>query len=72
VVLLTLHLVFEFAAWAHHPGNQALGHKGAIPWQVASFPLSLSLGERVATNFFWELMLANRRVWSLSFTAIPR
>jgi hypothetical protein len=72
LVLLALHFALEFAAWASHPGNSAVGRGSAIPWEVASFPLFSLVGQRGAINFFWEAMVANSLIWSVGLTLVAK
>jgi len=72
VVLLALHFTFEFAVWAYHPGNSAVGRGSVIPWNIASFPLFALIGTRAGTDFFWEAMFGNSLIWSLCLTAIAK
>jgi hypothetical protein len=72
VALLVVHFVFEFAAWASHPGNSVPGSGGsAIPWSIASFPVFLFMG-RGGENFFWEAMIANSLIWGVGLTLIVK
>jgi hypothetical protein len=71
-VLLALHFTIEFAAWASHPGNLAVGRGSAVPWEIASFPLFVLTGQQGGTNFFWEAMVANSLIWSLGLTAVAK
>ena len=71
-VLLVVHFVVEFGAWATHPGNSVPGSgESAIPWQVASFPLFLIMGHR-SDVFFWETMVANSLIWSIGLTLVAK
>jgi hypothetical protein len=72
-VLLALHFAFEFAAWASHPGNSAVGRGSEIWWEIASFPLFLLAGHKDALmNSFWEAMVANSLIWSVGLTLIAK
>lgn len=72
VVLVAMHFSFEFAAWANHPGNSAVGRGSGTPWKIASFPLFALIGKRFGTDFFWEAMVGNSLIWSLCLTAIAK
>jgi hypothetical protein len=73
-VFFALHFMFEFAAWASHPGNSATGRGSAVPWEIASFPLFLLAGHGAALlNSFWILIIVNSLIWSVGLTlAIKR
>lgn len=71
VVVFSLHLAFEFVAWATAPGNSAHSDAAVFIWKIASFPL-LTVMSRGGTNLFWEAMILNSAIWSVGLTLLAK
>ena len=70
--LLAAHFLFEFAAWASHPGHSAVGRGSAIPWEIASFPLFPLIGQRGGVTYFWQIMVVNSLIWSVGLALMAK
>jgi hypothetical protein len=70
--LLAAHFVFEFTAWASHPGNSAVGRGSSIPWEIASFPLFPLIGQPGRATYFWQIMVLNSLIWSVGLALIAQ